>query len=558
VTSRGSLGALAAHHAVRSIDLGLLDAGEAFELLCRVLGPERVAAEPDAARRLGELCGRMPLALRIAAARLASQPRLTLAEFGDALASTGRLDALAAEGDSRSVRTVFASVYGGLAPEAARLFRLAGLHPGRTIGPDLAAALTGGFPTEAGRILAELAASHLLTRVSDGRYGFHDLIRLYAQERVRAEDGTQACADAEDRLLDWYLAIAAAAHSALGRDDGVDVHLTYPPAGLPFGSDAQDALDFLAAERDNLVPVGQFASAHGRVVHGWQLPHLLTGYYDFRGDCEDRVALARSGVDGARQSGDQRTEALLRKALGVAYINTRRFADALDELGRARALARAAGDRRGEANICNNVAVAHAEERRFAEAIAAFGEALAGYTETGHRTGMAMALSNIGEAQLSAGRPERSAAPLEEALRLARELENPWLEGRVLTTIGQAHARQGRPAEALAWLSESLEVRRRIGARRHELDTLNEIGSVRLAIGEPALAVRELHEALVIGREIGDPHVEAVTLHNLGRAYLACGDRALAREYASLAAETRARVPDAFESAAISETLRAI
>jgi len=211
VTSRSELPGLLADGA-RALGLGLFSDTEALDLLARRIGAARVAAEPEAARELIRLCARLPLALAITAARATARPGFPLAALaGELRDADGRLDALDTGEQIADARAVFSWSYDGLPPAPARMFRLLGLHPGPDITTAAAASLAAVTPGEARDQLGELTRGHLLSEPVPGRYVLHDLLRVYAAERARAQDGEQACREATRRFLDHYL------HRAQGR-----------------------------------------------------------------------------------------------------------------------------------------------------------------------------------------------------------------------------------------------------------------------------------------------------------------------------------------------------
>jgi tetratricopeptide (TPR) repeat protein len=555
VTSRRTLPALTTHHAVTAVDLDPLAGGEAVGLLRQVLGAGRVDREPEPAAALAELCGGMPLALRIAAAKLVGRPGQPLRDLVTTLAGEDRLAALAVEGDTRSVRTVFASAYRALSPPTARLFRLLGLHPGPSFSTSLAAALADPDPG-AGRSLAELAAAHLVTDAGPDRYRCHDLIGLFARQCALAREPAPDRAGAVARLLDWYLATAHAANRILdpGRDR-VTPALRQPVPEPPFGPDHHAALGFLDAERGNLLPVVRYAAEHGHHTAAWQLTYLLTGYYDSRGHWAERVEMCQWAVAAAEQTGDPATEGLMRSGLGMAYYAVRRFDDALASLSAALPLMRAAGDRRGEGHVYNNVAVAHTALRRFDPAIAAFQQALDLHTASGHRLGVALAHYNLGHVRVQQRRADLSLAHFGAALAASRQAGSPRFEASILVGLGEANLQLGNYPDALGYYQRALAMRRRIGDRRIEPDTLCGLGMAYLRQDEPAAARSQFTQALAVSRELDDPHAEAVALDHLGQAALAAGDLATARTHLRQALALRARIPDGYQEAQVRQHL---
>jgi DNA-binding SARP family transcriptional activator len=556
VTSRTTLSALATHHAVRAVGLDVLSDLEALGLLRRLLGGEVLDAEPDAAADLARLCGRMPLALRIAAAKLTGQAQREIRSLRDELATADRFDVLTVEGDSRSVRTVFASAYRALSPPAARVFRLLGLHPGPTFGPHLAAA-AADLPMAAARsAVGELAAAHLAVHTGPDRYRYHDLIRLFGQQCATVDSDAGQRDAAIANALDWYLSIAFAANRVVEPSrDRVTPTLRGRAPEPPFAPDRHAALDYLDGERGNLLPVVRYAAEHGHYTAAWQLTYLLTSYYVSRGHWSERAEMCRWGVMAARHEGDPAVEGLMLSGLGVSLTAQHRFAEALETLLGALPLMQAGGDRRGEGHVYNNIAAAYSGLRRFDEAVRAFRQALAVHTANDHKLGVALALNNTGHTYVRMGRPELSADSLLPALAISRDIGHPWLEAMTLHSLGEAGLVRGEPDEALVHFGQALAVYRQIGDRRNTAETLNGIGLARLALGDHRSAIHDVREALALAREIADHHLEATTLWHIGRVLLDAGELEEAAEHLGLAQALRARVPDAYEEARLHGTL---
>ena len=173
VTSRNRLTGLVAADGAHPLMLDVLGEHEAQELLARRLGPDRVAAEPQAARNLVRLCACLPLALSVIAARAAVRPCLSLGALADQLRNApSRLDALDTEEAATSVRAAFARSVQQLSDSAAHMFALLGVRAGTEIS-DQAAASLAGVPLPAARAaLDELVGANLLGEHSRGRYAF--------------------------------------------------------------------------------------------------------------------------------------------------------------------------------------------------------------------------------------------------------------------------------------------------------------------------------------------------------------------------------------------------
>ncbi|MFD7411674.1 BTAD domain-containing putative transcriptional regulator [Kitasatospora purpeofusca] len=207
VTGRDGLTGLTACDGARRLVLDVLPRTEAVELVARIAGAERTRAEPRAAAELAAACGHLPLALGIAAGRLAERPHRTLVEHTAELRdSEDRLTALQIDSDAASaVRVAFDLSYRALQPTAQRLFRLLGLAPGNCISTAAAAALSGSAPAATRPVLEHLAAAHLLSPAGPDRYRLHDLLRCYAAERATAETRPADRAAARERLRSWHL-----------------------------------------------------------------------------------------------------------------------------------------------------------------------------------------------------------------------------------------------------------------------------------------------------------------------------------------------------------------
>lgn len=187
ITSRDNLAGLVSRDGARRIDLGLLTRTQAVELIRALIGA-RVDWEFAAANELIDHCARLPLALRIAADLAVSNHDAPLAELVAELADEqNRLDLLNAGSDPRTaVRAVFSWSYRGLNEDQKRVFRLLGLHSGRSWTLAGVAALVDFEPLRAARALRSLKQAHLIERVGHQKYRMHDLLRVYASELALA------------------------------------------------------------------------------------------------------------------------------------------------------------------------------------------------------------------------------------------------------------------------------------------------------------------------------------------------------------------------------------
>jgi len=556
VTSRRAMSALTTYHCVRDIRLDGMTRGESLTLLRDIIGAKRVEREPVDAATIVTSCGGLPLALRIAAAKLLHRPDLMLRSLAVELSTVDKLVVLRTDDDSRDVRAVFASAYQALSAPAAALFRRLGVHPELAFGGHLAAAVSGLSLEQTERALAELADAHLIAGAGDSRYRYHDLIGLYAAECARLDEDPVARAETVTRLLDWYLAIADAANRVQpSTHNRVTPTLLYPPAELPFAAGHQGALAFLDGERTNLLPVVRLAVSEGRDAAAWQLVYLLSGFYSTRGRWADRIELCRIGLASAQRLGDAMAEGLLGGALGLAYIRMLRFTEALASLYPAMERAQAAGDDLGAGRIRNSIGTAYARLRRYEEAVEIYQQALAAQQGSGDRIGVAVALHNIGLGRVRQGRPELGFAHLTEALRLTREVGDHRMEAMVLVGLGEAFLAQGRQGPALDSYRQALKLQQAVDDRQHQVESMVSIGTVLLDGDEHHEALTHLREGLRLSQELGDQHLTSVCLKALAEAHLRRDELDLADECLRQALAIRATAPDAYEEAAIHSVL---
>jgi DNA-binding SARP family transcriptional activator/tetratricopeptide (TPR) repeat protein/DNA-binding XRE family transcriptional regulator len=525
VTSRDRLSGLVAKEGARRLILDVLTPDEAVGLLARILGEERVAAEPRAARELAEVCGLLPLALRIAAANLADQPGQSIAGHVARLRQGDRLAELAVDGDPQAaVGTAFDCSYATLDAGAQRLFRLLGLVPGPEVTPPGAAALVGMPVGQAARLLERLAGAHLLEPRAPGRFGFHDLLRRYAHQRVQDEDGEPERQSATSRLYSWYLHTADRAAGLL-YPDRVRLPLPDTPAGLPMAESDEPggALAWLDAERANLVAAVQQAAEHGPRPPAWLLADTLGGFFWHHRHLGDWIAVAHAGMRAAAGAGEPQVQAAAHRNLGMAQACSGDYALAAEHFTDALALARQAGWVDGQAACLGDLAFVSSELDRQEQAADHLTQALALHRQTGHKAGQAMALSNLGHVHQQLGRPEQAADHLAKAVALHHELGSRNGEAIALDNLAEVCRDLGRLDDARTHLSEALAVHREIGNRYDEAYDLNVLATVQRDAGHSIPAMELAQAALTVAREIGDPRIQADALNTLGSVHLRLG-----------------------------------
>ncbi len=589
VTSRDSLLGLVALHGGRRLDLGLLPLPDAVTLLHKLIG-ERVEAEPGAAATLATQCARLPLALRVAAELATARPTTPLADLVRELADQAqRLRLLDAGGDPRAaVRVVFSWSYKYVSADAARAFRLAGLHPGSDLDVYAAAALTNTTVDGAKLALDVLARAHLMHPTGPGRYGTHDLLRAYACDLAKSQDSEADRRTALTRLFDYYLAAAATAMDALSPAERRQ-RPRISPADSPTPSVADPAAAFawLDAERPNLVAVCTHTAAHGWPGLTIRLATTLFRYLDIRAYLPDALSIHTDARNAARQTGDRAAEAHAMANLGIVHLRQGRYEQAAehyrgalplfretgDRGGEARTLThlglvhwrqgryelaaerhrqaltryRETGNRVGEANALSNLGLVRWRQGHYEEAAEGHRQALIVYLETGRRNGEANALANLGVVYLRQGRYEEAADDLRQALTLFRETGNRIAEGYALANLGVVNLRQGRYEHAADDLRQALTVFRETGNRDGEAEALNRIGENLHATGQPEQARAQHAAALTLAVETGDRYQQARAHTGLAHTRHAAGEHGLARQHwqRALTLYTDLGVPDA-------------
>ncbi|MFI1398030.1 ATP-binding protein [Streptomyces sp. NPDC020681] len=529
VTSRDILAALPA----RQLGLDELAPDPARELIGTSLtrarpDDTRPARECEALEEVVRHCGRLPLALEIAAARLTGDPGFSLAELASELADTrGRLEHLRYDdgGHSLAVRAAFEGSYRRLDPEQALLFRLLSLNPGPDVSTDSAGALIG---RPARGLLAGLARTALLSEqpVGGGRWRMHDLIRLYAAELAEG-DSAQARAKAVDRLLEHYSTTFEAA-SALLAD------LPQERNGRRFGS-RSEALGWIRSERANLTAAAlTFSGSHPDVVVriAFELGFRLFQWRYF----DDGTAVTEAALAVVDGHGTASDRGGLHTILGMAHFGAGRRAEAVvatqESIRIYRELARYQPDferlvGRSLANL--GIQESDPELRRVAaEEAVSIGRRWTRGDDPAHlEVELAGALHNLSVALADLGRHAEAVAPAQEAVEIRRRQAQAapgafqrWFAD-TLIHLSAKLLKAGRPEDAVLRAVEGVDVFRQLAAedvRAHEhalCDALSRLGLALAAVGRLEEAC-ELHaDAAEVAAHLGDNAEEALVLREL-------------------------------------------
>jgi len=533
VTSRSQLTSLVAVDGAHPLTLDLLTEAEARELLARRLGPDRVAAEPDAVGQVIAWCARLPLALTIAAAR-AEQSGFPLAALAADLAEAGRrLDVLDAGDAAGQVRAVLSWSYTALSPAAARLFRLLGLHPG----PDISAAaasLAAAPPAEARRLLAELVRASLLTEHTPGRYGFHDLLRTYAADLTHTHDPDDQRRAALGRMLDHYLHTAHTADRLLNPPrDPTPLALTPPGPGVtpeqPAGHG--QALAWLAAEHPVLLAAVGLAAEVGLDTHCWQLAWTLDTFLDRRGHWHDWTTTWQTALAAAGRLGDPAAQAYAHRRLARAHSRLGRYPDAHTHVAHALRLYALAGDHAGQAGTHVDLGMLWERQGRPEQALGHAQQALTLSRAAGHRRGQAHALNAVGWCHALLGDHQQALTYCQQALTLLQDLGDRPGQADTWDSLGYAHHHLAQHTQAADCYQHALHLYRDLGDRYNEATTLTRLGDTQHAAGDPAAARTAWTQALDILTDLGHPDTDTVRakIQNLNLSAPGRGDEPATR-----------------------------
>lgn len=557
VTSRRHLAGLddAIH-----LSLPVLPPADAVALFRALVRDRATSADTGTIEEIVRLCGHLPLAIRIAAARLRSSrtgtPQRLLAGLTDILGGRRDLDCLS--DGHRAVTAALGVSYRHLTADQQYAFRLLGVAPGPDAGVSAVARLLDVPESRAREHLQDLLAVHLVDEPKPDRFRMHDLVRLYAAQHAAAGEPAGVPTAALRRLTGYYLRSAAAASDTL---------LAGSPGrrGGPAVDSYERAMTWLETERPNLLALAGAETGCRKPAIVGALSRTLVHYLDRRGHHHDAYALhtaARAAAKEARNCSG--LEAHASNALGLVYWRWSRYAQAAAEFRHAAAVARERDDRYTEGYALHHLAAAmvrlghyqrafayHRRSQGLARAISdrdlegcnlaglgilhwfigdyppalelsQRGLAFARRAENPHVE--AHALNNIGLVHSSTGRFDHAGDRFEQALVLARGSGNPYIESNALNGLGLVHRHLGDHRQARGAFQQALKIAQLTGNRSHEAEALNHLGELSLHCGDPITALAHHQRALTIVRGTGEQLERATT-----RSHLAITNRELAK-----------------------------
>lgn len=504
VTSRWRLGALTMDGA-RVLVVDPLDEAAGMTLLERTVGVQRVTTERDRARELVALCGGMPIALCVAAARLSTRPQWPISRLVSVLSDEKRRLSALSIADEEVVQASFDLSFDELDAETARVYRLLGLHPGRDFGLGVAAAAIDRPAIETEDALDSLVVSSLLTDIGPDRFQFHDLTRVHAQQKATRLEDQASRASALRRMLNWYLdnvveadlAIIPHRHRLSPRYE----HARELPSQF---SGTRDALDWVELELANVVATMRAAVDQGWWKEVWQFCEGLWGFFLYRKHYHHWEKTHKWAVDAARHCEDPAAEARMHIQLGYAYLNTERYEDARRQFSASLKAALEIGDTGGQATAWEHLGVVAQSTGEHQHALEYFTRALRLAEQTGQRRGVALHLRRIGEACAALGRTQDAIGYLERSAAEALAIDDVVLHARAQMRIGNLHLATGRTGDASRLVEEAATALNRSGADPYYAEALEILAECRLREGDTHAARGHLRQALDIYRKSRD------------------------------------------------------
>jgi DNA-binding SARP family transcriptional activator/tetratricopeptide (TPR) repeat protein len=525
ITSQGRLSGIpGAIH----IEVGVFELTQSVELLSRIIGVDRVCAESDAADDLAELCGHLPLALRIAGARLAARPHWSIQQLVDRLDNeTRRLDELKHGG--MGIRASISLAYDAVDGEARRLFRRLAVVDFPALSGWVGAALLDLPLPEAQDLLDDLADAQLVEATGLGsglhsQYGLHDLIRVFARERLIEEESAAERNAALERVLGALLFLSSEAHRRFYGGDFLQVKSAacrWPLPDMLVEQLVSPPLPWFEREKLTIVAGIRQAAQAGFVDLCWDLAITAVTLFESRIYLNDWRETHEIALAATRQADNQLGEAAMLYSTGTLYIVEQRYADARRELEDAVALFQAVGNEQGQAHAVRNLAFLDRISGDLDEASRHYEQALEVFHRNGDLVAAAYVLHNLAQVRLESGQSDEAKRMLAEALELSQRGGSTRVEAQVLHRFGSTLLQEGDCTDAVELFGRALEAVRGIGDPIGEAYALHGLGMAHLSAGSFAAAGEALNDALTHAKDTGERLIEAQISLGLGELALA-------------------------------------
>ncbi|MEU5837971.1 tetratricopeptide repeat protein [Streptomyces diacarni] len=510
VTSRQRLSGVPA---VRPLFVDVLPQKDAVALFSRLAGAER-AQDVDGTVRVVEMCGRLPLAIELAASRLRSRPAWSTRHLAQKLARSHSRLAEIRDRDA-GVARAFELSYRTLTRQQQAAFRRLGLHFGHGFGTHAAAALIGEPIDEAERQLEALLDSNLLIEPAPERYRFHDLLGEYALTLARTDSREDT--DAVRRLVEFYRAAALHADTrAHPRRTRLALTAALSFESLPDLSDAQEARDWLLTESPALITAEKEARTQGFPGTAAEMAHILAAFLDSEGLWDEAERMHRHAARHWHSQGAERAEALALIDLSVTHAHAARYEAAEAAVRRALRLARRTRDPECTAEALHQLGILHWHRAEYHKMLEVQSEALEIRIRTRDQWSQARSTNNMGIAHLHLGHYTTSFRFFQEALLAFREIGDTRGEAQALNNLADAHLHTGDRESARRFFSRVLEIAIESGSRSEQAMAQLNLGNSHVVPEEMSAALNLYEKALGSFQRLGDRRNETITRIALG------------------------------------------
>jgi tetratricopeptide (TPR) repeat protein len=519
VTSRGRMTALAGAHGV---PLDVMPSAQAIDLLAAIVGAERAAAEPAAVEEIVRLCGYLPLAIRIAGARLLSRPSWTISWFAARLSDESRRLDLLKAGDLE-VRASFALSYRSRDEPEQRAFRMLGLLNSDFASWNLAALLEQD-PDSAEQILEQLVDAELVEIIGVDatgllRYRLHDLLRDFARECLNESEPAESRYEALARLAREYAGAASLASALLHPGDSRVSTARLLVEDLV----RSDPWRWFTAERLNLVGLVEQAHAARLWDLTCQLAATLPSMFDWRADWRSWEHTHRLAREAAQEAHDDHAEGVVLRSLGALYRELGRYGDAVDMLTRAGAIFYRLGDEHRWATATRNLGDAYRYQGRLQDAINAFSAAFEVFSRSSDNQSAAGALNGMADANRGLSRWTEADRHFTTCIRMYHDLDDRLEEARAKMRYALVFRDQCMTEQAYALVTTALGIFRELGDRRWEARSLRQLAVLHRNDEDIDIALPIFGQCMTIFEELADRRAIAVTSRNRGDAYRLAG-----------------------------------
>ncbi len=518
VTSRSRMAALAGSH---TVPLDLMPSDQSVDLITRILGRTRAEAEPEAVAEIAELCGFLPLAIRIAGARLASRPAWRISWFAERLRDERRRLDLLKVGDL-DVRASFALSYDSRSDAEQRAFRMLGVLKTGDFPAWNLAALIDAEADEAEQLLEQLVDAELIEmadvdRAGLIRYRFHDLLRDFAREKLTETESAQAQRDGVSRLAEEYIGMARTGSMLI--QPGALQDTTSATQPMAYNVVSGDPRNWFIAERASLVSVVHLAHDAGLWDQTLRLVELLPAMFDWRADWQDWDVTHTLGLEAAQNAGSELGEAVIRCSLGMLYRELGRYDEAVAMLTQSSEIFLRLGDEHRWATTMRNLGDTHRYKGLLDEAINCFDTALTVFGRFGDQRSSAGALNGMADAYRGLSQWRNAAIRFDRCIAIYRELDDRLEQARSTVRRALVLRDQNLNEQAKDMFNNGLDVFRELGDRRWEARTLRHLGVVNRNQGNIETALALFGECMPLFEQLADRRGIAVTLRNRGDAY---------------------------------------